>query len=49
MISFFISLAVLFVGFMLYGRFAEHIFTPDDRLTPANEINDGVDCIPMKP
>lgn len=49
MISFFISLAVLLAGYMLYGRFAEHIFAPDDRLTPANEINDGVDCIPMKP
>ena len=49
MISFLLSLAVLFAGYMLYGRFAEHIFAPDDRVTPANEINDGVDCIPLKP
>ena len=40
--------AVLLAGYLLYGRFAERIFAPDDRITPANEINDGVDCIPLK-
>ena len=48
MISFIVSLLVLFVGFMTYGRLVEKIFGPDDRETPAIAINDGVDCIPMK-
>lgn len=48
MISFLLALIVLFAGYMLYGRFIEHIFGPDDRETPAVRINDGVDCIPIK-
>lgn len=48
MISFIVSLLILFVGFMTYGRLVEKIFGPDDRETPAISINDGVDCIPMK-
>ena len=27
----------------------ERVFGPDDRQTPAIAINDGVDCVPMKP
>ena len=46
--SFCIALIVLLIGFMTYGRVVEKIFGPDDRMTPAVEINDGVDCIPMK-
>ncbi len=49
MISFAVSLAVLLIGFMVYGRLAERVFGPDDRPTPAIAINDGVDCVPMKP
>lgn len=48
MISFIIALVILIVGFVFYGRFAEKIFAPDERKTPAIEINDGVDCVPMK-
>ncbi|MBR3248245.1 MAG: carbon starvation protein A [Clostridiales bacterium] len=48
MFSFCIALIVLLIGFMTYGRVVEKIFGPDDRMTPAVEINDGVDCIPMK-
>jgi len=48
MISFLIALAVLLVGFLTYGRLAEKVFGPDDRKTPAFEINDGVDCVPIK-
>lgn len=48
MISLLISFAVLIGGFLLYGKFAEKIFSPDDRKTPAVEINDGVDCVPLK-
>ena len=49
MISLIIALAVLVIGYCVYGRVAEKIFAPDDRKTPAVEINDGVDCVPMKP
>jgi carbon starvation protein CstA len=44
MISLLISFAVLILGYTVYGRFVEKIFAPDDRLTPAVAINDGVDC-----
>ena len=49
MVSLIIALAVLLIGFAVYGRIVERIFEPDDRLTPAIAINDGVDCVPMKP
>ena len=48
MISFIVSLLILLIGFMTYGRLVEKVFGPDDRKTPAIAINDGVDCIPMK-
>ena len=49
MISLLLSLVVLLIGFAVYGRLTERVFAPDDRQTPAIEINDGVDCVPMKP
>ena len=49
MFSLLISLAVLLVGFLVYGRLTEKVFSPDGRPTPAVAINDGVDCVPMKP
>ena len=49
MVSLLISLGVLVLGYVIYGRLAEKVFSPDDRKTPAVEINDGVDCVPMKP
>ena len=49
MISLIISLVVLVIGFIVYGKIVERIFAPDDRKTPAIEINDGVDCVPMVP
>ena len=49
MISLILSLVVLLVGFAVYGRVVERIFGPDGRATPAVAINDGVDCVPMKP
>ena len=48
MVSFIIALAVLLCGFALYGRLTEKIFAPDDRKTPAIELNDGVDYMPIK-
>ena len=46
MITFFISLIALIVGFMIYGRFVEKVFAPSQKPTPAITHNDGVDYIP---
>ncbi len=48
MVSLLLSLVVLLVGYLVYGRLTEKVFGPDDRPTPAVAINDGVDCVPMK-
>ena len=48
MISLLIAFAVLIIGYLLYSRVTEKVFATDDRKTPAVEINDGVDCVPMK-
>ena len=43
-----ISFGVLIVGYAVYGRVVEKVFSPDDRETPAVAIHDGVDCVPLK-
>lgn len=48
MISLILSLVVLLAGYCLYGKFVERIVSPDDRETPSNRLNDGVDYVPMK-
>ncbi len=45
MISFLLSLVALVVGYLLYGKFVERVFAPDDRPTPAISKADGVDFI----
>ena len=45
MISFLLSLMALVLGYLLYGRFIERVFGPDDRVTPAVAKADGVDYI----
>ena len=47
LMTFFLALAALVCGYLIYGRFVERIFGPDDRQTPAVAVNDGVDHIPM--
>ncbi|MBR5075951.1 MAG: carbon starvation protein A [Bacteroidales bacterium] len=48
MVSFFISVIALILGYLLYGKFVERIFRPDPaRQTPAITKADGVDFIPM--
>ena len=49
MISLVLSLLVLVIGYLIWSRLAERVFSPDDRPTPAVTVNDGVDCIPLKP
>ena len=48
MISFFVCLIVLIVGFFTYSKLIEKIFRVDDRPTPAVVHPDGVDYVPMK-
>ena len=50
MISFFVCLAILILGYFLYGKLVEKVFGPEfDRKTPALVHPDGVDYMPMKP
>ena len=48
MISFISAIAVLLIGFLVYGKVVENIFQPDDRKTPAISMEDGVDFVPIK-
>ena len=47
MVTFILCVAFLIVGYLLYGKYVAKVFGPDDRETPANAINDGVDYVPM--
>ena len=47
MITFFIAVICLLLGYLIYGKIIEKNFGPDDRETPANAVNDGVDFVPM--
>lgn len=47
MISFFVCLAVLIIGYFTYGKFVSNHFGPDDRETPAITMEDGVDYVVM--
>lgn len=48
MITFIIGLVILIGGGLLYGKFCDSVFGPDDRETPAYAKQDGVDYVPMK-
>ncbi|WP_411842015.1 carbon starvation protein A [Salinicoccus sp. HZC-1] len=48
MITFFISIILLIVGYFTYGKYIDKMFGPkNDRPTPAHDQTDGVDYIPM--
>ena len=48
MFSFLISVAALFLGYLLYGAFVNRMFGPDPkRETPAISKADGVDYIAL--
>ena len=49
MITFFVCLVLLIVGYFTYSKVIEKIFRVDDRPTPAVAHPDGVDYVPMKP
>ncbi len=45
MVTFTLSLLALIVGYFIYGKVVERIFSPDDRPTPAVSMADGVDYV----
>lgn len=48
MITFIVSIVLLVLGYIVYGKLAERVFGIDpSRPTPANTMNDGVDYLPM--
>ncbi|TCI48337.1 MULTISPECIES: carbon starvation protein A [unclassified Exiguobacterium] len=48
MITFFIALGLLLVGYLVYGRYVEKTFgIKEERTTPAYASQDGVDYVPM--
>ncbi len=47
LISFLLCLALLIIGYFVYGKIVDNTFGPDDRETPAVRINDGVDYVVM--
>ena len=48
MLTFVIGLVILVGGAVIYGKFCEKVFGPDDRKTPAYTKEDGIDYVPMK-
>ncbi|MGB9814001.1 MAG: carbon starvation protein A [Thermovenabulum sp.] len=48
MVTFFVSIAVLILGYIIYGTFVERVFGADEkRQTPCYTLADGVDYVPM--
>jgi len=47
MISFFLSLVALLIGYLVYGKIVERVFGPTDKPTPAVAMADGVDYVAM--
>lgn len=49
MITFFVCLVILIIGYVTYGAFVEKVFHPDDRETPCTRLEDGIDYTPIAP
>lgn len=48
MVTFSISIIILILGYLVYGKYVEKTFAPDaNRTTPATTMRDNVDYIPM--
>lgn len=47
MITFLFGILILVLGYIFYSKYIENLLAPDERKTPANELYDGVDFIPM--
>lgn len=47
MITFFVALAALLIGFCTYGVFVDRVFGPTSKPTPATTMRDDVDYMPL--
>ena len=47
MVTFIFGILILFLGYLVYSRYVDKTFGPDDSLTPAHKYGDNVDFIPM--
>ena len=47
MITFLLGILILIIGYVFYSKYVENLFSPDDRLTPAETLNDRIDFVPM--
>ena len=47
MLTFIIGILILFIGYILYSKYIEKLFSPDNRTVPAECLNDGIDFVPM--
>lgn len=47
MITFLFGILILVLGYIFYSKYVEKLVSPDDRITPAHALSDGVDYIPM--
>ena len=47
MITFILGIIILLIGYILYSRYIERVFEPEDKPTPAHKYEDGVDFVPM--
>lgn len=47
MITFLVGICILVAGYFTWGKIAEKIFGPDDRLTPARAAPDGMERVPL--
>lgn len=47
MITFFIGLGILFLGYIFYSKYIERQFGPDERSVPSKDLYNGVDYVPL--
>ena len=47
MITFLLGIILLLIGYIFYSKYIVKTFAPDDRTTPAYEMRDGVDYVPI--
>ncbi len=47
MITFFVALLILIIGYFVYGKIVEKVFAPTENATPAMANPDGVDYVPI--
>ena len=47
MITFFIGLLILLIGYFTYSKYIENQFSPDERSVPSQDLYNGVDYVPL--